>query len=82
MAGDPQELRGRAGPAVENFVQDGDEFVRRPLCGAASASPGLVWQPGRARTLGPSRCAHCPPASGGGGGPMPPRDSLSSGLPG
>lgn len=49
---------------------------------AASTSQGLVWQPGCARTLGPSRRAHCPPASGGGGGRMPRRDSLSSGLPG
>lgn len=49
---------------------------------AASASQGLVWQPGRARTLGPSHRAHCPPASGGGGGRMPRGDSLSSGLPG
>lgn len=33
MAGDPEELRGRAGPAIEKFVQEGDEFVTRLLCG-------------------------------------------------
>ena len=40
MASDPEELRGWAGPAIEKFVQDGDEFVTRLLCGLPALPKG------------------------------------------
>lgn len=40
MAGDPEELHGQAGPDVEKFVQDGDEFVTRLLCGLPALPKG------------------------------------------